>query len=240
MKLIASLPLRLASLLVAVSSAHAGLVNGSFESPDVTGDAPDINNNNYVYRFVSGTDVTGWTLQGTGTPSLYTGEVYGVTPHSGNQALYLGGVNAGLNGGNSIFQTFATIPSTVYTVSYNAAVMGAPYNQFMETTAYDGTGIGGTTIATSGSIEIQELSHQWQEKTLSFTASSALSTIEFKNLGGFGYTDSALTLDSVSISAVPEPSAYAGLFAGGLGAFGFYRRTQARRSKALAHPSTAA
>ncbi len=240
MKLIASLPFRLASVLVAVSSAHAGLVNGSFETPDVTGDAPNPLNNNYIYRSVSGTDVTGWTLQGTADPSLFTGEVYGLLPHSGNQALVYGGVGAGPNGGNSIFQTFATIPSTVYTVSYNAAVMGEPHSQFMQTTAYDGTGIGGTTIATSGSIEILELSHQWQEKTLSFTASSALSTIEFKNLGGVGYVDAALALDSVSISAVPEPSAYAGLFAGGLGAFGFYRRTQARRSKALTHSSTAA
>ncbi len=215
------------SLLMAVPSVNAGLLtNEGFETPVLTSNTSanlrDINGNTALAA-----SFTGWTVEAaTGTPTISLvngdpGSLLGLTPVQGNQYLSFNG--AGGQAGGKIWQSFTTSIGQEYTVSYSVG--------------RNGTGVGSDTVSleaavnntgnTTQSTSKSELS--WTSRSFNFTASATSTILSFVDVSTAALANFDLALDGVSISAVPEPSAYAAMFGVGLAGVASVRRFRMSR-----------
>ncbi|HTQ03837.1 MAG TPA: DUF642 domain-containing protein [Polyangiaceae bacterium] len=166
------------------------LVNCSFESPVVPAGGYEL--------FATGSSFEGWTVVGeTGNVAPLSGGYVsdGITwpPEDGNQTLDLTGLS---NTATGVSQSVATAPDASYTLSFwSGNVVAAPYgttsvvhvlvddSEIATTTNSDGTGT--NTLA-------------WKRFVLHFSATSALTTIEFLN--GDASDDDSNIIDDVTLT----------------------------------------
>jgi hypothetical protein len=184
------------------------LVNGGFEHPA----------SNFVnYLAPAGfTGITGWVTTGSGVHWMTESLGYFTDP-TGKDAVDLADY-AKANGG--IKQSFATTIGAMYSVSF----AGMTYQN-----AGNPDGLGEIT-AVIDNVEIQtyqlvnhsSASNAWQNFGFTFTAASALTTLEFRHAPA-GENYSFLNDAAVFAVPVPEPETYAMLLAG-LGLVGFAAR----------------
>ncbi|MFS0738151.1 choice-of-anchor C family protein [Sphingomonas sp. 1P06PA] len=185
------------ALLPGVANA-AAFQNGSFE------DGPDAGS--FITLSAGDTSVTGWTV-GAGTVD-YIGSYW--VASDGTNSFDLSG-----NGIGSISQTFDTIAGLTYNVTFDLAgnPAGDPATKTLLTMATGGstqtdtfTVTGANTLANMG----------WQTFSYSFVAQSASSTLTFSSDTATAFGPA---LDNVTVTAVPEPAAWA-LMIGGFGLVG--------------------
>ena len=190
-----------ATLSLGALAAHANLlVNGGFED---IGTASLRGWGGYTYGTGYSLPMPGWTVTGSVDITL-TPSTWGPAD-TGTYALDLNGYDTG-----SIAQTFATTIGQKYDVSfaYSRNVAGAPNPATAFVTA------GGSTLnisaANDGSFGSSG-AMLWKPAGFSFMASALQSTLTFTStVGGSG----GVFLDSVSVTAVPEPESYALMLAG--------------------------
>lgn len=185
------------------------LINGGFEHPA----------SNFVNYLMPGdyTWITGWTTTGTGVHWMTEGLGYFTDP-IGKDAVDLANYTYA-NGG--IKQSFATTIGTTYTVGFHGATFANP--TFGEITAL----IDNQVINTYQLFNTTSASNTWEYFSFNFTATSAMTTLEFKNTQAAGIQYSFLDNASVVAVPVPEPETYAMLLAG-LGLVGFAARRRTR------------
>jgi hypothetical protein len=191
-------------------SAHANLLtNGGFED---IGGASMQGWGGYTYGAGYSNPMPGWAVTGT-VDITFTPSTWGPAD-TGTHALDLNGFDTG-----SISQSFATTIGQKYDVSfaYSRNVAGAPDPATAVATAGGGTlNISAANDGSFGSGGAM----LWKNAGFSFTASALKSTLSFTStVGGSG----GVFLDSVSVTAVPEPETYA-LMLGGLSAVAFVAR----------------
>lgn len=184
-----------AILAVAVSvtyrlDAQAQLLNGGFESPDVTANSVAI------------TTPTSWTGSGA---SIIDGNIspgYPL-PHGGSQYLALG--NAG-NGGTSLSQTFGVGSPGVYPLTwfdsseFNGLGASSPYTVSVR----DGL----SNIVASANFDANALVlRAWTQRSMTLSlASGTTYTLRFQSNQSPG--GEATLIDDASIVIVPEPTAF--------------------------------
>lgn len=188
--------------LLAPLAQGAAFTNGSFESSAYTD----------PYSFVTigagSTNLSGWSIDAGSIDLINT---YWM-PYDGTHSIDLNG-----NGLGSISQTFDTVASQTYTVSFAMA---------------GNTDGGGDKIITAGvygagnpyTFSIAGHSHAsmgWEIKSFSFIATGSSSTLYFTGYAGNGPYGAAL--DKVTVTSVPEPETY-GMLVAGLGLLGIIAR----------------
>jgi len=186
-----------AVLAMAGSGVHANLLtNGSFEDNLI--DPPGV--------WEHQNPPPGWTVSGSGSgPVIFSNSYLGGPVGAGSQAAQLEWHTQALS------QQFATVLNQPYELSfmvsgYNAAL--APLNVAVGPVFGNYVGANGT----------------WTTHTLSFTGTGSPMTVTFTNTGGAAGTYGFYPhIDNVSVTAVPEPSAYA-LALAGLGVMGLLGR----------------
>ncbi len=210
-----------AALMAAAPAAAAPnlIVNGGFQTGVV-------NNGGFATISAVSSAITGWKVTG-GSVDLITGYWQGA---NGTFAS----VDMAGNSNGTIEQTIATQIGKVYRLVFyksanpdgfdadrvvKVAVTGAPVTNF----TYDAGQ--GQTISNM----------KWQKTGMLFTATNTATTVAFSafgpNAGNAGNGYYGLALDGVSVTATPEPEAFASILVG-LGLAGFVARR--RRAKAAA------
>lgn len=157
-------------------------------------------------------DFTGWSTQAASTGSSFG--VDSVSPHSGTFAASFGATN---DRSDRIFQSFASTPGLVYTLSY--------YLRDTDPTAPGHKAFGvifsGPLAGTSETVQ-GNVGGDYNQRTLTLLAADSTLTVTFLGYHATG----RYYLDDVSLSAqeappIPEPGTMAAL---GLGALGILRR----------------
>ncbi|MDZ4851880.1 MAG: putative Ig domain-containing protein [Pirellulaceae bacterium] len=176
------------------------LLNGSFES---TALGVDVGTGRQMY--VVGTHdnlINNWTLEGLGdlyihkSPDIgnFIGSNYN-SPRSGNQYLDLsGGVGGGESGKHAtIYQTFATIPSTKYELRFFIGAAFAPTASI--NVRIDG---GSSIVNQTFTASAPQTNINWTEKVVSFVADSTTTKLSFQGLTAFD--DNVSFVDDVSVT----------------------------------------
>ncbi len=203
----------LAFKLAFVSPAHASnlVYNGDFDNiGNVWVNNTGLGSDDLHYS--SATNIPGWTnVPGFANEFWFNGSSnsYSLTASPGNGSVYgvdlTGQANSKPYGG--IEQAISTTPGVTYVLTFD---LGA-------STEWNGTGFAAaalTASATGSILDASQLStlvptalNQWQSESLTFTADSSATTIEF--LADSDYTSEYTGLDNVSVSpqgaVVPEP-----------------------------------
>lgn len=214
------------SLLSSASALRAGLLNGSFEedtyvSANESALIRDFNGN-------TGNPLTSWVLGGTTGGSTATASSIdlvngnhtglGLTAYAGSQFVDFNS-RGGLNGG-FISQSFATSVGTQYTVSYAVGRAGLDNGANAVALRAEAVGAGASQDTTVTSTS-------WTSRSFTFTAAGATTTLKFIDITIDAPTIASnydVTLDAVSVTAVPEPASIATVIGASLGAFGVWRR----------------
>lgn len=201
-----------ATVLLAGSSAMADLVLfSSFEGNLGIADEYGPGYNAYFAAGIHNTLTDGsvvWTVGGIGDRAGVDqiNAAYSPVPFPhGNSALDMNSYNRG-----SITTSLVTVVGQNYLMSFFLSGNGA-----------------GTISALPGGLTFSGNNSSWVEHFVSFTATSALTTISFESLSPEGA--GGATLDNVRIETVPVPAAaYAGLVGlAGVAGVGFARRRKA-------------
>lgn len=173
-----------------ITAAQANLVtDGDFEIPDVSSQPSQIE------TFTNGQTLDSvWTVGGTSVDVVGN---YWVAA-SGTQSVDLSGTDAG-----SLSQTLTTVAGQTYTISF--AFSGNPDNGPTVKTMdlyFGGVLISSPTFDTTG---ISRSDMGWETLTFNATATSTSTVLEFDSTtaGSWGPV-----IDSVDVTAVPEPSEY--------------------------------
>ncbi|MFS0737260.1 PEPxxWA-CTERM sorting domain-containing protein [Sphingomonas sp. 1P06PA] len=195
------------AIALGTSSASAAVnlvTNGSFEDPISTGN----------FTTLSGNQLPGWSVD-TGNVDVVLQPPY--VAFDGTQALDL--VGTGVSTG-SISQQIAT-GTGLYRLTFaytNNTDSSGPFSA-----TYSIGGVTGSVTASGGT----SANPNWQTISVDFLATGA-TTLSFADTSGAG--NQGIFLDAVSVTAVPEPAAWA-LMIGGFGLVGGAMR---RRSVRLA------
>lgn len=200
---------RAASALVLLSTLHplahaAPFQNGSFESPGL-GTTSQLNIG------TPGAAPTGWLAGGTlGNFALFYQSNIWITPHSGLASIGFGGNGTA---GATISQTFDTVPGLPYTVSfYTAAQQLGTGPQSYRAEALNGSTVLGFS---TGAIPV---STTWTLRSFDFVAASNSTLLLFTDLSnGPAAINLNWALDTVSVTAVPEPATFGMMGLGVLG-----------------------
>ena len=171
-------------LFVAMAATSFGqLFNGSFEGSGLTG--------GFNPLYGGSTAIPGWTVGDLDQPS----------PPHGNDSVDLSGYAAG-----SVSQTFATVPGTTYTVTFDMSAN--PDGGAREyTMTVDATGNAPQTYAyDTGAKGNSPADMKWETMTYVFTATGASTTLTFSDAtppeAPFWFGPA---LDNVRLEAAPTP-----------------------------------
>lgn len=193
-----------AALLLPATANAATVVNGDFETGPNPGSFTTVN---------AGGTIGAWTVLSGSVD--YIGSYW--QPQGGARSVDLNGNNQG-----AIQQAIATVIGQAYEVTFWLA--GNPDNgpqiKTIKVAAANGNGM--FTFDTFG---VSRAAMGWQKYTFNFTANSASTLLSFasQDAGAYG-----AALDSVSISAVPEPATWAMMLLG-LGFVGGAMRSRRRK-----------
>lgn len=172
------------------------IVNGSFESPTVPVGS-------FTNFGAGSTAITGWTVVGIDSAVVSsTFSQSGITFNSqhGIQWIDLAGVtsNSMLSG---VSQNVITTPGQIYRLSF--CVGSTTDNTFFFPATVDLSIDGGTRLSFTNPIA-PNTHIDWRQFSHSFSASNPITNITFFNGGAANNFHTGL--DSVSLTAVPEPS----------------------------------
>jgi choice-of-anchor C domain-containing protein len=180
---------------VSMTGAHASLINGSFEDPN-------IGNNFYVVVGNGDPTITGWTVGGSSVDIVNkVGAGNSNWANDGDQSIDL----AGTPGPGSLTQFAGTTASASYVLSFQVSSNGGPYINGLQV-FWNGSLLDTITTPAFGT---------WETKSYLVTATGASTELTFS-------TDNASNqgplLDDVSLTqAVPEPGSIIMLSLGGIG-----------------------
>lgn len=207
-------------VLLSVNALQASIVaNGSFET-FVSG--ADGGTGRQVFQVgTHDTNITGWTLEGSGDVYLHiTPDIGGAIGANFNFAQ-AGNVYLNLSGGVSgdhatIYQIMPTIPGRTYELSFFIGAAFSPLSTINVT--LDGLVpiLNQTLTADAPSTNID-----WKPESFTFIADSLSTKLSFRDVSSSD--DNVSFVDNVSVNAVPEPPSLQ-LLAVGLIAFGPHRR----------------
>ena len=202
----------LPTLILGVTSAHADnlIVNGSFENGTFYGGI----GTSYNAVSAGGTVVTGWVAGTNGFDWHQAVEFY--PAYDGRRMVDL--TRGSLDG--AISQTFSTVEGTDYALSF---AVTAPALYFNSATLVVNVGSASKSYLVPRSSE-SNLS--WTVETFNFKADSSSTTLTFSGPSANGYWGPVI--DSVSVTAVPEPETYAMMLAG-LGFLGVIGRRKTEK-----------
>jgi hypothetical protein len=190
--------------LAGTYSAQGNLiVNGGFETPTFSGGLP--------YRHYTGSTLTGWdVVSGAGVVQYDSTYFTTVVPkvYDGNYSVQIE------SAGDTLSQTFTTSIGATYTLSF-ALSSYSNTGESLRVSVGNLTGL--NAVSYSGSTD-----PDWVVQTLTFSADSTSTTLQFKNVGTHGV--SYPQLDNVSVTAVPEGGATLALVGVGLAGLGMIRR----------------
>lgn len=220
------------------ASLRANLIeNGSFET--TTTPIPSGSFSNFL---PGSTGLTDWTIVGvSGTEvsavnTTFVQECCSFLAEDGTNWLDLTGLNTN-NDTEGVSQTVATTVGDSYTLSFFVGNVSDPNGLFGTASTVDISENGISLGAFTNSCSTCTRQLTWQELTATFTATSASTTLVFRN--GDPGTDNSNGLDNISLvdsgraAAVPEPSAIGllCLCCGVLALAGFARRSSERESR---------
>ncbi|WP_133366192.1 choice-of-anchor C family protein [Qipengyuania sediminis] len=192
----------------AVPASAATITNGSFELGPEPG--------SFVTLGTGSTAITGWTV--TAGTIDYIGTYW--TAQNGSRSIDLAGNSPG-----AISQTFATIVGQRYDITY--WIGRNPDGGLNPRTGFIDVGGGQSQFLYTGSGDRANM--QWQRQVFSFNATSANTTLTFAADPRTAGQSFGPALDNVSITAVPEPGAWAFLILGFGLVGGALRRSKPRR-----------
>ena len=189
-----------ACLFGAAAAANAAsiLVNGSFESPDVSGQP-----NGFETVLAGQNTIAPWVVTMDSVDLLNTSNPFIVgAAADGSQYVDLNGNNAG-----QLTQTFSTTPGTLYQFSFAYAdnYLGPPPNspRMADIRVYDSSGnIFPLTMFTHSTSVSGNL--DWTPFVGAFLATDTMASIEFTSLNA--ESPSGVLLDNVIVEAIPEMS----------------------------------
>jgi hypothetical protein len=149
---------------------------------------------------------TGWTATGNqGVATAFTSPAPALTVLDGTHAVQF---NAGQRTPNGVLsQTFATVPGTVYRLSFDVGAYGWQTNlEERMNVVVQGSGL--TLLSQTVSVFGQGTGTWWTSKTYTFTANASSTTLTFTDVSP-NTTNTDLLLDNVKAvpaSATPTPS----------------------------------
>ena len=196
------------ALLAGVPASAATIVNGDFELGTSPGSYVTVTGGN-------STAITGWTVGGASVD--YIGSYW--TANDGVRSIDLAG-----NGIGSISQVLDTAVGQSYKVSF--FVSRNPDGGLTPRYGFVDTGGTATQFAFgNGGSSRQDMA--WEERTYNFVATSTSTTLTFTADPSTSASFYGAALDSVSISAVPEPATWGFMILG----FGMVGGAMRRRSQ---------
>ena len=223
------------AVVVLASPANADFVNGSFETT-----VPAVAAGGFNTYFVGDTGLTGWTVTGpTGTGVSAVSGTFsqnGVTFNAQAGSLWLDLTGNNSNSTEGVAQSVATTIGDVYRISF--WVGNTSGGSIFGTTSTVNVSVNGGPSAPFTNSQANATGLTWQQFTLDFTASTAMTLINFANGDPGG--DNSNGLDNVTLtdrgpstSPVPLPGALP-LFATGLSALGLLGWRRKRKAHAAA------
>ncbi|WP_082657927.1 MULTISPECIES: choice-of-anchor C family protein [unclassified Sphingopyxis] len=196
-----------AALLLPATANAATVVNGDFETGPNPGSFTTVN---------AGGTIGAWTVLSGSVD--YIGTYW--QPQGGSRSVDLNGLNAG-----TIQQAIDTVMGQAYEVTFWLA--GNPDNgPEIKTVQVSAADANGTFMFDT--FGVSRAAMGWQKYTFNFTANSASTLLSFASQNQSAY---GAALDSVSISAVPEPATWAMML------FGFVLVGGAMRRRTAARPA---
>ncbi len=202
----------LAFILTGAPMVSADIVdNGSFEFPAISPGG---------FELFSGgsTAITGWEVVGQNVlslsttyselgPPFFTGMVQ-FNSQTGLNALDLTGGGNDSSASNGVQQSVATLAGATYVLEFyvGRAQSNNGDSRYQTPTTMDLMIDGGPRTGFTNSDVVTPGFVGWRQFSTTFTAANATTTLTFLN--GTPSTTNYLGLDNVSLTAVPEPSAF--------------------------------
>ena len=225
----------LAALSALPAAAAVNLVqNGGFEQGYV-------NSTEFGASFPSGAGPTGWTSASANAFNLYLDPATATSVETvtrfgeGGQKLATSFTGASPNGGKFVLLDGDTDYNGALTQQIGGLTIGKTYNvdfywaasqlqnRTGDTTEQLAVTFGGVTQYTPIVANPSQGFQGWFSQRFSFTATAASDTLSFLSLGTPNGLPPVALLDGVSLTAVPEPAAWA-LMIAGFGMVGFAAR----------------
>lgn len=187
------------------ASAVNLIMNGSFENGDFNS-----SNNSWVRLSPGSTDLTGWSVGGFGGVDWHnTTEMQ--FPFDGEFVVDLNLDGGDISKTGTLSQTFATIPSQLYTLSFYLSGP-TPVSGWFPNPRQVMVDIAGVQQLFS-TPESLHTNLAWEQHQLAFEAIETETTLTFSSVNGSGFWGPVLDNVSVEEVAVPEPSSVLGILA---------------------------
>lgn len=187
----------LVAVYAAMPSVHAQIIaNGGFEQPVISSNL-NFNGTNVAISF------TGWTgisAGNGGNAGLVFGTDFGLSPQAGSQHFSFNGNNPAA--GTYLEQTFSTISGQSYIVDFWLGRSNGVFGQVLTVQA-DVLGSGDGLLATLSASPPNSISYSIA--TFNFTADATSTILRFTDISGSN-PNTDLFLDTVAVTAIPEPT----------------------------------